>query len=105
METIDKIIRINTLYDKYKELLTDKQKEYFEAFYFENMSLHEIAENYDVSRNAVYSQLNLTVDTLEKYETKLHLKEKDEKLSNLFDKLKELNLKEVDDILKTYEEE
>ena len=60
MENLDEIIKINKLYDLYKELLTDKQKEYFEAFYFENMSLHEIAENYNVSRNAVYSQLNLT---------------------------------------------
>lgn len=105
MEKLDKIIRINSLYDIYKELLTDKQKEYFEAFYFENMSLQEIAENYNVSRNAVYSQLNLTVDVLEKYESKLHLKEKDEKLSKMFDKLKELNIKDVSDILNSYEEE
>ena len=105
MEKLDKIIRINSLYDIYKELLTDKQKEYFEASYFENMSLQEIAENYNISRNAVYSQLNLTVDVLEKYESKLHLKEKDEKLSKMFDKLKELNIKDVSDILNSYEEE
>ena len=105
MENLNEIIKINKLYDLYKELLTDKQKEYFEAFYFENMSLHEIAENYSVSRNAVYSQLNLTKEALLKYESKLHLEEKEKSNQDLFDKLKQLNLEEVNEILKEYEEE
>ena len=46
---MEKFVYLNNLYDCYKELLTDKQKMYFEDYYFNNLSLSEIAENYDVS--------------------------------------------------------
>ena len=36
------------LYDYYKELLTTKQQQYFEGYYFENESLQELSENYEV---------------------------------------------------------
>ena len=71
------------LYDVYHNLLTDKQKMYFEDYYFSDLSLAEIAENYDVSRNAVHDQLKRTVNELENYESKLKLKEKYDKISNL----------------------
>ena len=48
---------LTNLYDYYGELLTDKQKEYFEYYYMENLSLSEISENYNVSRNAVHKQI------------------------------------------------
>lgn len=104
MNSIEDTIRLNALYDYYNELLTDKQKTYFEAFYFENMSLSEIAENYNVSRNAVYSQLNLTIDAINKYEAKLHLYENDLKREELFKKIKELNNKEINDLVQELEE-
>ncbi|MBP5343169.1 hypothetical protein J6Y73_04515 [bacterium] len=104
MEELDQIILINELYDYYKELLTDKQREYFEAFYFLNMSLKEIAENYNVSRNAVYSQLTFTKEVLIKYEQRLKLREKNIKLSEMIERLKELKLDDVDNIIKKYEE-
>ena len=104
MNSIEDTIRINALYDYYKELLTEKQKDYFEAFYFENMSLSEIADNYNVSRNAVYSQLNLTVDAINKYESKLHLYENDIKREEIFNKLKELDDKRINDLVSKLEE-
>ena len=42
------------LYDFYSELLSDKQKEHFEDYYFNNLSLGEISENENVSRNAIH---------------------------------------------------
>ena len=42
------------LYDFYGELLSDIQREYFEAYYFDNLSLSEISENTDKSRNAIH---------------------------------------------------
>lgn len=45
------------LYDFYGELLSDKQREYFEDYYFNNLSLGEISENEDVSRNAVHKSI------------------------------------------------
>ena len=56
------------LYDYYGELLTDKQKIYFEDYYFNNLSLAEISENYDISRNAIHKQLKEVETKLLNYE-------------------------------------
>lgn len=77
---MEKRIYLNKLYDCYRELFTDKQKEYFEAYYWDNLSLSEIGENNDVSRNAVYNQLKLIEEKLIDYEDKLNLEKKREKL-------------------------
>lgn len=72
---MEKIIYLNNLYDYYKELLTEKQKSYFEDYYQNNLTLSEIAENNDVSRNAIHKQLKDTVKILENYEEKLKILE------------------------------
>ena len=41
------------LYDTYKSLFTEKQKAYFENYYYEDLSLSEIAEIYKVSKTIV----------------------------------------------------
>ena len=56
-EIMEENIYITQLFDYYGKLLTDKQKEYFLDYYIENLSLSEIAENYSVSRNAVFKQI------------------------------------------------
>ena len=71
----------NELYDLYGGLLTDKQREYFEDYYFNNLSFSEMAEDYDVSRNAVFKQVHIVIDKLNEYESILHLKEKKDKLN------------------------
>ena len=73
---MDEVIYYNELYDLYGELLTEKQREYFEDYYFHNYSFSEMAENYDVSRNAVFKQIHIVTDKLEEYEKVLHLREK-----------------------------
>ena len=50
-------VELTILYDYYGELLTKKQQLYFEDYYFNNLSLQEIAEDYSISRNAVYNSL------------------------------------------------
>lgn len=45
--------RMTMLYDFYGELLTDRQKEFFDLYYNEDLSLAEIAENYGISRQGV----------------------------------------------------
>ena len=82
---MDEFIYYTDLYDLYKELLTEKQRNYFEDYYFNNLSFSEISENYDVSRNAVYNQVKITKDLLEEYESKLKLKEKFDKIDNMLD--------------------
>ena len=41
------------LFDFYGEILTDRQKEFFDLYYNEDLSLAEIAENYGISRQGV----------------------------------------------------
>ena len=82
----------NNLYDCYYKLLTDKQKNYFEDYYFSNLSLGEISDNYHVSRNAIYKQIQITIKKLIEYENKLKLLEKKEKIENL---IKSTDSKEI----------
>lgn len=70
---MDNQIYYINLYDYYKELLTEKQKQYFEEYYFDNLSLSEISENEQISRNAVHKQIKDVEKKLEYYEEKLHL--------------------------------
>ncbi|WP_338984025.1 YlxM family DNA-binding protein [Spiroplasma endosymbiont of Othius punctulatus] len=62
---------VNQLFDLYKELLTPKQRDYFEMYYFENYSLTEIATEFGISKNAVYDSLQKTTQYLENVEEKL----------------------------------
>lgn len=45
--------RMTMLYDFYGELLTDRQKEFYDLYYNEDLSLAEIAENYGITRQGV----------------------------------------------------
>ena len=45
--------RMTMLFDFYGELLTDRQKEFFDLYYNEDLSLAEIAENAGISRQGV----------------------------------------------------
>ena len=45
--------RMTMLFDFYGELLTDRQKEFFDLYYNEDLSLSEIAENEGISRQGV----------------------------------------------------
>ena len=80
---MDRKIYMNNLYDYYGELLTDKQRKYFEDYYFNDLSLGEISSNMDVSRNAVYNELKSALDRLEFYEEVLHLYEKSLRIKSL----------------------
>lgn len=85
MEVLEKKEQLNQLYDLYKNLLTEKQVLYFELYYQEDYSLHEIAELYQVSRHAVFDQLKKVEEYLYQYEEKLKLHEKHIKRIELLD--------------------
>ncbi|PCS00976.1 putative DNA-binding protein [Lactococcus fujiensis] len=70
---IEKTNRMNTLFEFYATLLTDKQMNYIELYYADDYSLAEIAEQFNVSRQAVYDNIKRTEKVLESYEEKLHL--------------------------------
>ena len=54
---IEKMVEIGLLFEQYKELLTDKQREIVSLYYEEDYSLGEISENLNVSRQGVYDAL------------------------------------------------
>lgn len=73
------------LYDFYNTLFSDKQKLYFEEYYFNNLSLGEISDNYSLSRNAIHKMIKSMVEKLEYYEDKLKLYEKSIELTKIID--------------------
>lgn len=86
---MEEFIYYNELYDLYGKLLTDKQQEYFENYYFNNLSLSEMAENYGISRNAIHKQLKIVIDKLNDYEDKLGLNKKLKALDSIIKEIKD----------------
>ena len=80
---LEKREKLIELYDLYNSLLTEKQKNYFENYYFDDLSISEIALNYNISRNGVYDQLKRVENSLLEYEDKLNLAKKIFKIESL----------------------
>ncbi len=64
------------LYDFYGELLNERQRNAYEAFFFQDLSLGEIAVEEGISRQGVHDLVKRSAKTLEEYENKLHLVQK-----------------------------
>mgnify|MGYP005763195531 FL=1 len=104
---IEKMVEIGLLFEQYKELLTDKQKEIVSLYYDEDYSLGEISENLNVSRQGVYDTLKRSEKILKEYEKKLHLVENLKKqecfINNVSDKIvdikKDLECKEYTNLI------
>ncbi|GAY72952.1 putative DNA-binding protein [Lentilactobacillus kosonis] len=64
---------INSLFAFYEPLLTGKQANYLELYYANDYSLGEIAEEFNVSRQAVYDNIKRSEKILISYEQKLNL--------------------------------
>jgi len=90
---MEDFVYYNELYDLYGDLLTEKQRSYFEDYYFHNLSFSEMAENYEVSRNAIFKQIHIVVDKLKEYEEKLNLYKRNQKLHSIIEKIDDSNLK------------
>jgi len=84
---IEKKIRLGNLYAFYGNLLTEKQQEILKLYCIHDLSLGEISENLNISRQAVYDTLKRAENTLEDYEEKLNLLSK---FSNTRYKINEL---------------
>ncbi len=69
---LEKTVEISVLYDFYNQLLTEKQKNIVDLYYNQDLSLGEIADEFDVSRQAVYDMLKRSERLLYQYEEKLN---------------------------------
>lgn len=103
-ENIDKKAYYAILFEYYKELLTEKQIETFICYYNEDYSLAEIAEEFNISRNAVWDTLKKVVSLLENYEEKLGLYRKDQKIKDYLEELKKHVDAEGEKIIDSIEE-
>ena len=90
---MEEMLYFNDLYDLYSGLLTEKQKKYYEDYYFNNLSFSEMAENYNVSRNAIFKQIHIVTDKLNEYENILKLLEKRRKLEEIVNNIDDINIK------------
>ena len=79
---LKEMTEIGILLDYYKPLLTEKQKRYLIDYFEEDLSLSEIAQNYEVTRQAVYDNIRRGCKILRDYEEKLNFYKKDRKLYN-----------------------
>ena len=92
---MEKFVYLNELYDLYGELLTEKQKKYFEDYYFNNLSYGEMSLKYKVSRNAIYHQLQLIEKKLNFFEEKLNLYSKKQKIDDIIKLIDNNNVKRI----------
>ncbi len=90
---MEELVYYTMLYDIYGNLLTEKQRAYFEEYYFNNLSLSELASIYNISRNAIHRQLKETIKRLENYESILKLAKKNKILEDIINNISDEELK------------
>lgn len=92
---MDEIIHYTRLFDFYKGLFTEHQIATFKEYFFENLTLDEIAENNGTSKNAISKTIKGVKESLDEYERVLHFSEYNRKIK--------LEFKNEEDILKRIE--
>lgn len=92
-------VELSILFDYYGELLTDKQQEFFKDYYFDNLTMQEIADNNNISKNAVHKTLNAINNKLDYYEQKLKLYDKSKKIKELISDLDESKKEQISDLI------
>ncbi len=102
---LEKTVEISVLYDFYNQLLTEKQRDIVDLYYNQDLSLGEIADEFGVSRQAVYDILKRTERLLYQYEKKLNFVEltniKNKKISKILDSI--INLENELDLISSSE--
>lgn len=89
-EALAKTNRINLLFDFYEPLLTEKQRTFLSHYFHDDYTLGEIAENFGISRQAVYEHIKRAEVMLDDYEAKLSLLAKHEQRRKLISELESL---------------
>lgn len=87
------------LYETYNKLLTDKERTYFEYYYFEDYSLQEIADNNKVSRAYVGKYINVIEKKLTKFENALNLIDKSNKIKEIIIDLDDKTKEKIEELL------
>ena len=96
--------RMTMLFDFYGELLTDRQKEFYDLYYNEDLSLSEIAENYGISRQGVRDVIVRAENYMTEIEDKtglikrfMQLKPHAEKIADAAEQISQINFRRYED--------
>ena len=93
-------VKVSMLLDIYGKLLTEKQYELLDDYYNSDLSLSEIAENQNITRQAVRDNLKKGENKLFEYEEKLGFMEKtimqEEQVKNILSDLKKIEKTSTD---------
>ena len=84
---IEKNIKLAKLFDAYGAILSQSQKECMADYLFCDLGYSEIAENKNISRQAVKDSIEKAIAKLEELEEKLGLVERIESLTKELEKL------------------
>lgn len=94
--------RMTMLYDFYGDLLTERQREFYDLYYNEDLSLAEIAENYGITRQGVRDIIVRGEAALQEIEDKTGLirryhriTEATQAVEQVAEEIRQLNLNEI----------
>lgn len=87
---MEKLVQVARLFDTYGSLLNEKQKDVINCYYDEDLSLNEIAENNNKSKQAISDMIQRSVDKLFEFENELSLIKKKNQLREDLSLLREL---------------
>ena len=90
---MEKDLRYIGLFDLYKGLLTEKQRDLFSAHFYFDLSLAEIAEEENASRQSVFDAIKKVKAKLDEYEKELRLKSITDGVLQIADRLTDENAK------------
>ncbi len=88
---ITQTIEVTMLYDVYGGLLTQRQQKCIQMHYLDDLSLAEVAQLLDVSRQAVHDNLKRAISSMQELESKLCLLERYQQQN--------IQLREIDKLL------
>jgi len=94
---MEKFIYYNELYLIYKDLLNDNNRELFDLYYGDNLSMQEIADIKNISKSRVGTVIKSVEKKLDNYEEKLKIYENNQCL------LKLLEINDINEIKKNIE--
>ena len=93
---LEKNVELVELFDCYKNMLTEKQQQVFNLYVLNDLSLQEVSELLNISRQAIKYTLDATSKTLNNLEQKLSVKKNSRKikleLTNITNEIKDKNI-------------
>lgn len=97
-------VEISILLEIYGKLLTEKQYQFMNDYYNNDLSLSEIAENESITRQAVMRIIQKSKNKLKEYEQKLQIMKKQEEIKKNIEILKKdiksnKNLEKIENLL------